>query len=385
MVDRTVASARTCDRQPSWETTVALFAYIALFGWIPCVIIMFAILPRRQAAAIGVIGAWLFLPPYSFDIIGLPDFSKTSAASLGLLAGALIFSSDRLLAFRPRWFDLPMTLWCFSGMFASLANGMGPYDGLSEVLSQTLMWGLPYLFGRIYFGDPDSLLYFARAIVIGGLSFVLPCIYEMRMSPQIVARVYGSGPVPVMRLGGWRPNVFFATGLELGMWMTDVALTGWWLWRGGAIKRIGQYPFGQVVLPILMATTIICRSSGALALLFAGMGLLWDRSDSGRGRCCSHSYSWALCTFRCAHKPVVRPAGSRPGSDDCRGGARGITGISLQMRGLARVQGAPTTDLRMGGLGKEHGLLFRKIRHIVRWFRRTVCGSFSLGQRDSSG
>jgi tetratricopeptide (TPR) repeat protein len=254
---------------------VTPFAFIALFGWIPFVIVMFAMLPTRQAAAIGVVGAWLLLPPYTVDISALPDFSKVTAASVALLAGTLIFNADRLSNFRPRWFDLPMLLWCFSGMFSSLANGLGIYDGLSDTLNQTLSWGLPYLFGRIYFGDPDALLYFARAIIIGGLSYVLPCIYEMRMSPQILAKLYGWGPPPVSRLGGWRPNVFFATGLELGMWMTAVALTGWWLWRCGAIKRIGQYSFGQVLLPILMVTTIICRSTGALALLFAGMGLLW--------------------------------------------------------------------------------------------------------------
>ena len=81
---------------------------------------MFAMLPTRQAAAIGVIGAWLLLPPYKLKIDGLPDYSKITAASLGLLAGTLIFNADRLVNFRPRWFDLPMLLWCFSGMFASL-------------------------------------------------------------------------------------------------------------------------------------------------------------------------------------------------------------------------------------------------------------------------
>jgi hypothetical protein len=122
-----------------------------------------------------------------------------------------------------------MLLSCLSGMFSSLANGLGPYDGLSESLTTTLSRGLPYLFGRIYFGDPDSLLYFARAIIIGGLCYVVPCLYEMRMSSQILANVYGAGPILVVRMGGWRPNVFFATGLELGMWMTAVALTAWWL------------------------------------------------------------------------------------------------------------------------------------------------------------
>jgi tetratricopeptide (TPR) repeat protein len=251
------------------------FAYFALFGWIPFVILMFAMMPARQAAAVGVIGAWLFLPPYKLSINGLPDFSKTAAASVGLLLATLIFSSDRLFNFRPRWFDLPMLLWCFSGMFASLANDLGTYDGLSDSLNQILTWGLPYLFGRIYIGDPDSLRYFAIAIIVGGLSYVLPCIYEMRMSPQILGRLYGIAPAPVIRLGGYRPIVFFMTGLELGLWMTATSLTAWWLWRCGTIKRIGQYTFGPLLLSILMATTIMCRSTGALALLFAGMGLLW--------------------------------------------------------------------------------------------------------------
>ena len=55
-----------------------------------------------------MIGAWLLLPPYAIAIAGLPDYSKTMAASLGVVLGTLIFAPDRLLSFRPRWFDLPM-------------------------------------------------------------------------------------------------------------------------------------------------------------------------------------------------------------------------------------------------------------------------------------
>jgi hypothetical protein len=254
---------------------MTIFAYLALFGWVPAVLVCFALLPSRSAAASAVVGAWLLLPPYVLVVSSFPDYSKSTAAILGMLLGTLIFYPNRLLTFRPRWFDLPMLLWCFCGVASSLQNGLGVYDGMSDALKQSLMWGLPYLFGRIYFGDPDALLYFARVVVIGGLCCVVPCIYEMRMSPQLQGNIYGIGPFPVERLGGWRPMLFFGTGLELGMWMTAVALTAWWLWRCGAIKSIAQFPCGPVLLPILMGTTIICRSTGALALLFAGMGLLW--------------------------------------------------------------------------------------------------------------
>ena len=100
-------------------------AYLALFGWIPSVMVMFAMMPARQAATIAVIGGWLLLPPYQLDIAGLPDYSKTMAASLGLMLGTLIFAPDRLLSFRPRWFDLPMLLFCLCGIASSLQNGLG--------------------------------------------------------------------------------------------------------------------------------------------------------------------------------------------------------------------------------------------------------------------
>jgi len=79
---------------------VTPFALIALLGWIPYVIVMFAIKPTHRAAAIGVIGARLSLPPYRLTIAGQPDYSKTSAAFVGLLAGDLIVrrSSRQLLS-----------------------------------------------------------------------------------------------------------------------------------------------------------------------------------------------------------------------------------------------------------------------------------------------
>ena len=254
---------------------MTLFAWIALLGWVPCVIIMFALMPARTAAATAVVGAWLLLPPYALVFAGLPDYSKSTAAIAGVMLGTLIFDPVRFLSFRPRWFDLPMLLFCFCGVASSLENGLGLYDGLADALSQSLTWGLPYLIGRLYFGSLKDLRFFAVAMVGGGLSYVLPCLYEIRMSPTLMGRIYGSSSYQGIRLGGFRPNVFFLTGLELGMWMTAASLAGWWLWRCGALKKIGQFPFGSILLPILIGTTILCRSTGAIALLACGMALLW--------------------------------------------------------------------------------------------------------------
>jgi tetratricopeptide (TPR) repeat protein len=253
---------------------VTILAYVMFFGWIPAVLAFFALLPARRAAAIAVVGAWLLLPPVTLPISHLPDYSKNTAAIYGLVLGTLLIRPDYLLAFRPRWFDLPMLLWCFCPLPTSLHNGLGWYDGLSGSLQHTVDWGLAYLMGRLYFNDLEGLREFTRAMVVGGLAYVAPCVFEMRMSPFFLRLFYGIGKWQGTRLGGYRPHVFFWTGLELGMWMTAASLVAWWLWRCGALRRLGGLPFGWLVA-ILLVTTVLCRSTGAMLLLGLGMVVLW--------------------------------------------------------------------------------------------------------------
>ena len=249
-------------------------AYLALLGWIPLVITLFALVPGRRAAAAALVGAWLFLPPSGMAIAGLPDFTKMTAATIGIMLGTLIFDPGRILTFRPRWFDLPMLLWCCTALVSSLQN-VTLYDGLSGSFGLVITWGLPYFLGRLYFGDPDGLRLFAVAMIIGALAYVPLCLWEIRMSPHLLRTFYGIGDWQGIRLGGYRPYVFFKTGLELGLWMTAGSLVGWWLWWCGVVKNIGRYPFGSVLLPVLLITTLLCRSTGSLALLACGMTVLW--------------------------------------------------------------------------------------------------------------
>jgi hypothetical protein len=166
-----------------------MMVFIALFGWIPCVVVLFVLMPMRKAAATAIVGAWLLLPPLSLVIAGLPDYSKNTAATVGVVLSTLLFGSHLLLKFRPHWFDLPMLLWCFTGLASALHNGLGPYNGFSEVLNQFVVWGLPYLLGRLYFNDLEGVRTFTIVMVIGGLSYILPCLWEVRMSPTLLRTV----------------------------------------------------------------------------------------------------------------------------------------------------------------------------------------------------
>ena len=131
---------------------------VVMIGWIPVVILLFMSQPYRRAVLYAYLAAWLFLPPRMvYFLPGLPDYTKMSATTMGVLLATAIFDMDRLVRFRPRWFDLPMVLWCIAPMFSSITNGLGAYDGASESFALVISWGAPYLVGRLYFNSFEGV------------------------------------------------------------------------------------------------------------------------------------------------------------------------------------------------------------------------------------
>ncbi|MBV5327317.1 MAG: hypothetical protein JZU65_06720, partial [Chlorobium sp.] len=83
-------------------------------------------------------------------------------------------------------------------------------------------WGVPFLAGRIYFKDESTIKDLHRGIIIGGLIYMVLCLYEIRMSPQLNNMLYGFFPhswVQHLRYGGFRPIVFMQHGLMVALWM----------------------------------------------------------------------------------------------------------------------------------------------------------------------
>ncbi len=257
---------------------------IVLFGWIVAVQALFLVLSPRRAVLVSFLFAWLFLPQAAIEIAGLPDITKISVTSFSVLLAIICFDAQRVMRFRPSWIDLPIVAWCLAPLASSLANGLGAYDGGSGVLSELFLWGIPFFVGRLYFNDKDSIRDLAVAIFIGGLVYVPLCLIEIRLSPQLHHWVYGYHQhsfLQTMRFGGYRPMVFMQHGLMVGMWMTSASLIGVWLWKTGAMRRLCGMPV-LLFLPVLLGTTILCKSTGALILLVAGLGFLfvnrWTKS-----------------------------------------------------------------------------------------------------------
>lgn len=252
---------------------------IALFGWVPAVLALFALLPPRRAVIAATLIAWLFLPMAGLPIPGLPDWTKMTATSVGCVLGCFFFDQARLFSFRMRWFDWPMLIWCIVPFFASITNDLGVYDGISTSIAQVFIWGLPYLIGRVYFSDLEGLRELAIGMFVGGLVYVPLCLIEIKMSPQLHNWVYGYHPhkdfAQTLRWGGYRPTVFMQHGLMVAMWMTAASLIGIWLWRSRTLNELWGVPMFFLV-PIQVITTILCKSMNAVALGMLGVGALYS-------------------------------------------------------------------------------------------------------------
>lgn len=250
---------------------------ITLIGWIPAVLLLFAVLPPRRAVIAAYVGAWLFLPMAGYQIQGLPDYTKVTATGYAALLGVLLFDGTRLVSLRPSWVDLPIAVWCIVPFASSIVNGHGAYDGTSGVLSHVVSWGLPYLFGRLYYSDWEGLRDLAIGILIGGLIYMPLCLWEIRMSPRLHRAVYGYHQHSLSqhyRFGGYRPKVFMQHGLAVGLWMALSSLLGLWLWLRGGLVRLWGVPM-KALAPALAATTILCKSLGAIILFVGGVAVLF--------------------------------------------------------------------------------------------------------------
>lgn len=241
-----------------------------MWGWIPLVLVMFLIMPPRRAVVVSLIGSWLFLPQVAWDMPQMPDYTKVTATSYGIILGALLLDpKSRVLNFKPSWIDIPMAVYVIHPFFSSLTNDLGFYDGAAQIVDKSITHGLPYLIGRLYFRTPDDAKEFAMGMMIGGLLYVPLCLYEIRMSPHLHEMLYGFRPIndwqQVKRWGGWRPMVFMKHGLMVGVWMTTTAAMAFWLWRTKAVKDVMGVPM-WLIGPTIIITAILCKTTGALAL-----------------------------------------------------------------------------------------------------------------------
>lgn len=257
-----------------------LLTNLMIFGWIPAVVVLFSLMPARNAVLWGYFLAAMFLPMRSFDFPGIPNLDKFTATAYGVLIGTAIFDYARITLFRPKWIDLPIVMFTVLGpVGASLTNApLGPYDAVSSAFDWSVTWLLPWFIGRLYFKTLRDVQVLAMTFLAAALVYVPICWFELRFSPQLHRWIYGfhqTNFIHAIRFFGFRPRGFMQSELMLGLWISASALLAFCMWRGRFDFKLGRYRVPPAwAFAVLVPTAFICQTVGAFVLAFGGGCLL---------------------------------------------------------------------------------------------------------------
>jgi hypothetical protein len=258
---------------------------VILISWIPTGAYLFRRHPVPIAILANFLGGWAILPgahyavtpndfPYWILGVCLPTnyfLTKATATGLAALAGILLYHSADLKRYKPGICDLPMIAWCCVPLLSAATHWNTLQEGLLGSIYQTISWGVPWLLGRIYFSDIDSLLLAAKACVFAAVCYVPICLVEICTGPHLYTFFYGYQPyrwVGAERYFGFRPTGFLEDGNQLGIWMAAATLLAVLLFLHQRTGRILGIPIGWVAAG-LAGVTLLCQSVGSiLSLLF---------------------------------------------------------------------------------------------------------------------
>ena len=291
-----------------------IFANIVLYSWPLVVLALFKKFSKSAALLVTIIAGYLFLPSVlSFDLPALPSLDKHTIPAISAFLIILMLGTQSTQDSLPGWLPqrpLPKALTLLllaAAIFTVLTNGdalfygpvvlpaLRPWDALSIVLTALIML-LPFFLGRKFLASPKQQRLFLVALLGTGLAYSLLALYEIRMSPQLNAMVYGFFPhdwLQHIRNDGFRPIVFLTHGLRVSIFFTGCMLAAFGLARvtkgplsiaalgAGAwlfitlflSKSLGALAIGSILLPVVLFTTtrqqlLIASSLAAVVLLY---------------------------------------------------------------------------------------------------------------------
>jgi hypothetical protein len=255
-----------------------LVAYLALIGWVPAALLFFRTLRPVTAATITILGASVLLPAnFSIDFPGLPPVDRHVVGALACLIGYYLFVPPSLRnARRARWPAILIGTQVLCAFISVSTNsdplhyggiklpGLSEYDALGVAFHRLVTIGVPFFLGSRLIRSHQDVQSVLRVIVFFGLVNVPLILWEVRMSPQLHATLYGYFPHVFsqhIRSGGFRPVVFTSHSLELALFMATAVIASLGLLQAG-VKILGTRAILSFV--ILLVGLAFCKSLGPL-------------------------------------------------------------------------------------------------------------------------
>jgi hypothetical protein len=277
-----------------------LIAFAALIIWPLVIIAMFRKMPLERAFIWSILAGYMFLPERTaFDFPMIPSLNKESIPNItafvicvmvlklrphflpdGLIGKALVL----LLVSTPMVsvvFNLdPITFATqYSGRLVIVQEpiepvpGMRVYDAISALLQQLFLI-LPFFLARHILASEAALKELLRALMIAGLIYSVPILWEVRFSPQLHTNIYGFFQhdfLQMMREGGFRPIVFMPHGLWVALFMVLTAVAALHFAREASPA---DRPRWAAITLWLFAMVYLCKSLGPTLILIMLTGMV---------------------------------------------------------------------------------------------------------------
>jgi hypothetical protein len=215
----------------------------------------------------------------NIKIAMIPGFDKSSIPNLAALFGCVIvgrkfvrFSNGSGLA------KLLIVTLLISPFITSELNsdevivggkilpGVGIYDAGSAVIGQFITL-IPFFLGRQILRGRIETEEILRVLVLAGLVYSLPALFEIRMSPQLHTWIYGYFPhmfLQQMRDNGFRPVVFMGHGLLTSFFFCTTAVAAAAFWRTNTqVVRTLRVPAG-VITAYLSIVLVLCKTASSM-------------------------------------------------------------------------------------------------------------------------
>lgn len=257
-------------------------ASLMLVLWFPLTLVLFMRFRRlpHLAVSISIIGSGLLLPSgLSFDFSGLPPIGRESIAVIACCLALLISNRKILAARKPLQGAESLALILILGAVATALTNSDPrpigirmlpplrlWDAVEITAEAVFFYGTPFYLGRALFRTPRDLQILMMVLMVAGLLYSLPILWEVRMSPGLHHLIYGYHPAAFNMAKrelffGWRPMVLVGHGLALSMFVLTTALAAATLVRGMPRRKSSRLVLATGYLGVIV---LLCNSVGTM-------------------------------------------------------------------------------------------------------------------------
>jgi len=148
--------------------------------------------------------------------------------------------------------------------------GLELYDAGSAVVARLLGSLIPFFLGRQFLSSRNDVEDILRVLIIAGLVYSVPSIFEIRFSPQLHTWIYGYFPHDFgqqMREGGFRPVVFLGHGLLVAFFISTSAVAAAAFWRTKTQVFHTIRLRANAATAYLSILLVLCKTASALLMV----------------------------------------------------------------------------------------------------------------------